>query len=194
MGQVETLVEAAVLIGNDIKQEAAILFVGVDVMEDHHRVRVKPGGHGLPSPSVDDVNVSLKEDAHPVVICPSAGPALWPQVRDKTHPCHALAHGPAAPPPHPDPLCPTSRAPERLSGGRGGGEAISRCVSVFISFGWTGRKSGPGLLRHQEHSVWGGPEGALSPLLHLIMTLGGQQHASSLEKAKLERIGQAPEL
>lgn len=68
------------------------------------------------------------------------------------------------------------------------------CVRVHLFRMDRKEVCGPGLLRHQEHSVWGGPEGALSPLLHLIMTLGGQQHASSLEKAKLERIGQAPEL
>lgn len=63
VGQVEELVEAAILIGDDVEQEAAVLFVGVDMVKHHHGVRVILGQHGLPRPSVDDVNVSLKGDA-----------------------------------------------------------------------------------------------------------------------------------
>ena len=63
VGQVEELVEAAVLIGDNVEQEAAVLLVGVDVVKHHHGVRVILGRHGLPRPSVDDVDVSLKGDA-----------------------------------------------------------------------------------------------------------------------------------
>lgn len=63
VGQVEELVEAAVLIGDDVEQEAAVLFIGVDVVKHHHGVRMILGQHGLPRPSVDDVDVSLKGDA-----------------------------------------------------------------------------------------------------------------------------------
>lgn len=86
VGQIEELVEAAVLIGDDIKQEAAVLLVGVDVVEDHHGVRVELDGQGLPSPLVNDVDVSLKEYTHPRVSSPSASPMLWHQVLDKTGP------------------------------------------------------------------------------------------------------------
>lgn len=86
VGQVEELVQIAVLVGDDIKQEAAVLFVGIDVMEDHHGVRVKLGWHGLPGPLVNDVNVGLEEDAQPAVSSPSAGLALWHWGQDKAAP------------------------------------------------------------------------------------------------------------
>lgn len=65
VGQVEELIEAAVLIGDDVKHNTAILLIGVDMVEDHHGVCVELGWHRLPGPLVDDMNVSLKED--PVV-------------------------------------------------------------------------------------------------------------------------------
>lgn len=90
--QVETLVEAAVLVGDDIKQKAAVLLVGIDVMKNHHRVRVKLGGYGLPSPLVNYVNVSLKEDAHPVVSLPFCWPSAvaLEKGRDPVLPCTCL--------------------------------------------------------------------------------------------------------
>lgn len=75
VGQVEELVKAAVLIGDDVKQKAAIFLVGVDVMKDHHGVCVKLGGQRLLGPLIDDVNISLKAEVQPGVSFPSAIPA-----------------------------------------------------------------------------------------------------------------------
>lgn len=111
VGQVETLVEAAVLIGNDIKQKAAVLFIGIDMMKDHHWICVKLGGHRLPSPSVDNMNVSLKEDAHLGVSSPSTGSVQWHRVWDKYQHCHVLARDPGVSLPPSNPLCSTSRVP-----------------------------------------------------------------------------------
>lgn len=106
VGQVEELVEAAVLIGDDVEQEAAVLFVGVDVVKHHHGVRVILGQHGLPRPSVDDVDVSLK------------GVAAWAQLSlCQPHAAapgggqgpanHSPAWDPEATPPLSELLCPT---------------------------------------------------------------------------------------
>lgn len=88
VGQVEELVKAAVLVGDDVKQKAAIFLVGVDVMKDHHWVRVKLGGQRLPGPLVNDMNVSLKAEAHPGVSSPCADMAQRQWVR--TRPSHAV--------------------------------------------------------------------------------------------------------
>lgn len=168
VGQVEILVEAAVLVGDNVKQEAAVLFVGIDMMKDHHGVRVKLGGQGLPGPLVDYVNVSLKKEVHSGVSSPSAGPARWHWEWDKTQPCHVLAHDPGVSLPPSDPLC-ASHA-EALSKW---GLSVGASLVIFLQ--WRGRKFGAqGLCITRKTVSEGSPRGALFTLLHLTVIPGGR--------------------
>lgn len=59
---VEHVVQVAVLVGDEVEHQVAVVLIRVDVVKNHQGVAVETSGHRLSCFSVDDVEQSLQRD------------------------------------------------------------------------------------------------------------------------------------